>query len=167
MVGDVPNIQVDGYLTDATKGMPVSDGMEIVFHTMTLPTATLVWHCPSLMFYKSDNNRINGPNYEELVIVRLDGESFERDEEGRSVTEMRENESFESWDRWKEINKKGYESKVFLKRKHNRIVMQTENAGINVKSTIYTRDGEENVRVALTGDQCALTDIRFIYGNAN
>ena len=163
MVGDVPNIQVDGYLTDATQGMPVSDGMEIVFHTMTLPTATLVWHCPSLMFYKSDNNRINGPNYEELVIIRLDGESFERDEEGRSVTEMREDESFESWDRWKEINKKGYESKVFLRRKHNRIVMQTENAGINVKSTIYTRDGDEDVRVALTGEQCALTDIRFIY----
>ena len=162
MVGDVPNIQVDSYLSKATEGMAVTDGMEIAFHTMTLPAANLVWHCPSLVFFKSDDHRVHGPNYDELVIIRLDGESIESGGKARSVTEMRQGDDFENWDAWKEINKKGYECKVYLRRLRNRIVLVTENAGISIRSTIYTENADEDIRVALTGDQCALTDIRFI-----
>ena len=162
MVGDVPNIQVDSYCSAATEGMPVTDGMEIVFHTMTLPASNLVWHCPFLVFFKSDDHLMHGPNYDELVIVRLDGESVESGGRVRSITETRRGEDFESWDSWKEYNKKGFECKVTLRRNNNRILMMTENAGISVKSTIYTEDYDEDIRVAITGDQCALTDIRFI-----
>ncbi|MEE3466804.1 MAG: HD domain-containing phosphohydrolase [Eubacterium sp.] len=162
MVGDVPNIQVDSYCSASTEGMSVSNGMEIVFHTMTLPGANLVWNCPFLVFFKSDDHRMYGPNYDELVLVRLDGESIETGGRARSTTETRRGEDFESWDKWKEYNKKGFECKVTLRRNNNRILMHTENAGIDVKSTIYTEDWTEDIRVAVTGDQCALTDIRFI-----
>lgn len=162
MVGDVPNIQIDSYLSAATDGVSITDGMEIKFHTMTLPAANLVWNCPFLVFFKSDDNTINGPNYEELAIVRLDGEVIESGGAARSDTETKRDDSFESWDKWKEINKKGYECHVDIRRKHNRIIMHTVNGGIDVKSIIYTLDKEEDIRVAITGDQCALTDIRFI-----
>ncbi len=162
MVGDVPNIQIDSYLSAATDGVSITDGMEIKFHTMTLPAANLVWNCPFLVFFKSDDNTINGPNYDELAIVRLDGEVIESGGAARSDTETKRDDSFESWDKWKEINKKGYECHVDIRRKHNRIIMHTVNGGIDVKSIIYTQDKKEDIRVAITGDQCALTDIRFI-----
>ena len=162
MVGDVPNIQIDGYCSVATAGMSITDRMEIVFHTMTLPGANLVWHCPFLVFFKSEDNHFHGPNYDELAVVRLDGESVESGGRARSMTEMKKCENFENWDAWKAFNKKGFECKVTIRRYSNRIVMHTENAGIDVRSTIYLEDRDEDVRVAVTGDKCALTDIRFI-----
>ncbi|MBR6229667.1 MAG: HD domain-containing protein [Eubacterium sp.] len=162
MVGDVPNVQVDSYFSAVTKGVEVTDGLEIAFHTMTLPSANLVWNCPFLVLYKSDDHRVHGKNYNELVIVRLDGESVETGGSARSITETRKEEDFENWDKWKAINKKGYECRVYFRRKRNRIILQTENAGIFVRSTIYMKDSAEDVRVALTGDMCALTDIRFV-----
>ena len=160
MVGDMPNIQVDSYFSAVTEGVPVSEGMELIFHTMTLPTATLVWNCPFLVFFKSRNHLVHGPAYEELAIVRLDGESVESGGKARSTTEMQEGEDFEDWEKWKEINKKGFESKVLFRRFGNRITLSTENAGISVKSTIYLEKSDEDVCVAITGDQVALTDIR-------
>ena len=162
MVGDVPNIQVDGYISASTEGRSITNGMEIVFHTMTLPGANLVWHCPFLVFFKSDDHLVHGPNYDEIAVVRLDGESVESGGNTRSLTEMQKGEDFENWDAWKEFNKRGFECKVTLRRYSNRIVMHTENAGISVKSTIYLEERDEDVCVAVTGDQCALTDIRFI-----
>ena len=45
--GDIPNVEMDGYRTDSTKGILLKDSLTISFHTMSLPTARLVWHCPS------------------------------------------------------------------------------------------------------------------------
>ena len=162
MVGHVPNIQIDGFCSLATEGQRITDKMQIIFHTMTLPGANLVWHCPFLVFFKSDDHRMYGSNYEEIDVVRLDGESSSRGKKIRSITEARQGESFKNWDVWKEYNKRGYECKVMLRRYSNRIVMYTENGGISVKSTIQLEDRDEDVLVAITGDQCALTDIRFV-----
>ena len=55
--GDVPNVQMDGYRTDYTLGIPVRDGMKITFHAMSLPTARLVWHTAYLdLFYSPDQS---------------------------------------------------------------------------------------------------------------
>ena len=52
--GDLPNIQVDGWRTDATQGVPIRDGgMKLSFHGQSLPTARLVWHCPFVIIYTS------------------------------------------------------------------------------------------------------------------
>ncbi len=152
----------DSFCSVATEGWRVTDMLQILFHTMTLPGANLVWHCPFLVFFKSDDHRMYGPNYEEIVVVRLDGESTSHGEKARSITESKQGEGFENWDVWKEHNKKGYECKVTLRRHSNRIVMQTENGGISVKCTIQLESRDEDVLVAVTGDQCALTDIRFV-----
>ena len=37
--GDIPSIQIDGWRYTATEGIPVKDGMEICFHTKSLPAA--------------------------------------------------------------------------------------------------------------------------------
>ena len=38
--------------------------------------------------------------------------------------------------------------------------MVTENLGIAIRNVTTVTDGMEDVRVCLTGDRCALTDIR-------
>ena len=53
--GDVPNVQIDGWRTQSTKGVPITDGMKITFHTQSLPTARLVWHCPFVSIFTSEN----------------------------------------------------------------------------------------------------------------
>ena len=65
--GDVPNIQSDGFRTDSTDGIILNDGhtLNISFHSMSLPTARLVWHCPYFSIFSSGNSRINGPEFRE------------------------------------------------------------------------------------------------------
>ena len=47
--------------------------------------ARLVWHCPSVGIFTSDDGTLFGGNYRELAYVRLDGESREIDPGGRKI----------------------------------------------------------------------------------
>jgi hypothetical protein len=159
--GDVPNVQINGYRMDSTAGIPVTDGLQIDFHTMSLPTARLIWHTAFLVVYHSDDGLVTGDNYKEYALVRLDGETWEAG--GRADNKLTVNirDDFEGWDAWKEQNKKGMECSVSFERNGNRIVLVTENFGVYIRNTLTVTDGEKDVYVCLTGDQCALTDIRI------
>ena len=92
----------------------------------------------------------------------MDGEDATiRDRKENQLTVERD-ESFEGWDAWKELNKKGYLCEVHFKRRWNKITMFTENAGISLENVTTLPDKYGEVYVALTGDQCALTDIRVL-----
>ncbi|MCR5596205.1 MAG: HD domain-containing protein [Lachnospiraceae bacterium] len=159
---DLNNVQIDGYRTAATNSVPLVDGMRLVFHTMSLPTAHLVWHCPSVVLFTSDDKQVYGPNYREYVMVRLDGEIADDDENIENKLSVVKTDRFESWDVWKERNKKGMECIVSLRKRGNRITVTTENLGLSVKNvTILDKEAGE-VYVALSGDQCVLTDIRVM-----
>ena len=71
MEGDIPNIQINGYRAESTKGVPVRDGMKIVFHTMSFPTARLVWHCSTCVIFSSDDGTVKGPNYKEFALTNI------------------------------------------------------------------------------------------------
>jgi hypothetical protein len=49
---------------------------------------------------------------------------------------------------------------VTFERKDNKIVIRTENLGIAINSVTTLLDDVNEVYVALTGDQCAITNIR-------
>lgn len=158
--GDVPNIQVDGYRTESTKGIPVRDGTTISFHCKSLPTARLVWHCPSYVVFTSDDGTVGGGNYREFSLVRLDGENWES---GNAVENelLVEKQDFNGWDAWKRYNKAGYDCSVSFSREGNTIISQTKNAGISIRNIITIKTKAAEVYVALSGDQCALTNIRI------
>ena len=159
--GDIPNIQVDGYRTDSTEGIPVTDKMEISFHTMSLPTARLIWHCPFVNIFSSEDGKIDGKGYIELSLVRFDGENWESLEDDiRNELVVDRNDDFVGWDAWKENNKTGYDTKVSFDRKADRIIMHTVNQGISITNTTYI-GADKPVYAALTGDQVAITDIRI------
>ncbi len=160
--GDVPSVQVDGYRTDATEGIPITNGMRISFHTKSLPTARLVWHCAFVDIFTAENRKVNGPGYVEYSLIRLDGENWESGEgvDNKMIVSLLDD--FCGWNAWKDANKEGYDCTVSIRKEGNRIVTTTENKGISIKNitTIENLTGE--LYVALTGDQCAITNIRIM-----
>ncbi len=160
--GDIPNVQIEGYRLAYTESVPVVDGMRLRFRTMSLPTANLIWHCAFILLFSSDDGLPEGRGYLEHGCIRLDGEDATNNDLAVNQVEVHKNEDFKGWDTWKKENKKGYECEVSFTRRKNRIIMATKNAGITLKSVTSIPPGYENVRMALTGDQCALTDIRVL-----
>lgn len=158
--GDIPNVQVDGYRTESTDGIPIRDGMTISFRSRSLPTARLVWHCPSYVVFTSDDGTVYGQNYKEFSLVRLDGENWEAGNVADNKL-LVDRHYFNGWDSWKEYNRSGFECIVSFSRDGNKIVSQTENDGISIKCVTNIKAKADEVYVALSGDQCALTNIRI------
>lgn len=161
--GDVPNIQSDGFRTDSTDGIILNDGhtLNISFHSMSLPTARLVWHCPYFSIFSSGNSRINGPEFREYGLVRLDGETWDSDEFGSNKIMINKTEEFISWDAWKSKNKEGIDVSVTITRSGNTVTLTTSNAGIELTNITTVKDDPKEIYISLAGDQCAITNIRI------
>ncbi|RKM59208.1 HD-GYP domain-containing protein [Butyrivibrio sp. CB08] len=162
-VGDLPNLQIDGFRSASTEGVPLREALRFKFHTMSLPTARLIWHCPYLVIYSSDDGKKDGKNYREYALIRFDGENWDSlgISENRLIVNF--NDDFEGWEAWKMANKKGYDANVSFKREGDVIVTKTKNHGVAIKNITTITDGTKNLYVYITGDQCALTNIATIY----
>ena len=160
--GDLPNLQIDGARSAATKGIPVTDGLRISFHTKSLPTARLIWHCPYIALFRSEDGTVNGPDYREYAVIRLNGEDWDPDGSAKNRTTVCRDPDFRGWNAWKQSNKEGYACTVAFTRDGGVITVSTKNLGLDVKNvtTLAEADANGTVYAALTGDQCVLTDIR-------
>ena len=159
--GNVPNVQVDNYRTDSTDGVLLTDSMEIDFHTKSLPTARLIWHCPFICLFTSSEGKVTDEDYREFALIRLDGEVWQTGDFASNEVVINKNDHFDGWDQWKKANKDGMDCHVSIRREGKTITVTTENSGIFLKSTTVIRTDDDTVYVALTGDQCALTKINF------
>jgi hypothetical protein len=129
---------------------------------MTLPAARFVWHCPYVVLFYSDDKKPHGPGYKEFALIRLDGEIVETDESAENKVLVTKGEEFESWNAWKDANKKGMEVVVNFRRKGNKVTVTSENMGIFIKNVTTVDKDIPEIYAAITGDQCAITDIRII-----
>ena len=161
--GDIPNVQVDSIRSAATKGIPVTDGISFSFHTRSLPTARVIWHCPYIVLFRSADGTVNGPDYREYAVVRLNGEDWDPDGEATNRTTVHRDTDFRGWNAWKQSNKEGYDCKVAFARNGGQITVSTKNLGLDVRNitTLPEADANGTVYAALTGDQCVLTNIRI------
>ena len=159
--GDIPNLQVDGWRSSSSEGIPVTKDMKLTFHTQSLPTARLIWHCPFISLFTSEDGKVDGPGFREFLLLRLDGENWESDAHVENEVRIDHNRSFPGWNVWKETNKKGMDCSVSIRREGNQVTMETENLGIAIYTTSTIKDNVSEVFVALTGDQCALTNIHI------
>lgn len=159
--GDIPNVQIDSYRTDASKGILITDEMKISFHTMSLPTASLIWHCAYIVLFSSLDGTVNGENYVEYGLIRTDGEYWDVDQENNNKIVAYINDDFNGWDAWKKANKEGLDYAISIKKNNNLITVSTQNAGISIKNTTNFADMPPKIYAALTGDQCAITNIRI------
>ncbi len=160
MESDIPNIQIDRSRSAATAGIPIKNRMVIRFHTRSLPTAYLVWHCPYILLFTSADMRVGGADYHEYEMIKLNGENNGSNEYADSHFVLKK-EDFEGWDAWMEKNQSGMECEISFQRRGSRIIMTTDNMGISIHETVTLKEDVKDVYVSLTGDQCALTDIRI------
>ena len=157
--GDVPNVQVDRWRSSSSDGIKITGNMKLTFHSQSLPTARLIWHCPFVSLYTSKDGRVNGEGYREFMLMRLDGESWDSDAHASNETRIYHTRQFPGWNVWKDTNKEGIDWEVQIRRDGNCVDMDTENLGISIFNKTTIKDDIDDLYVALTGDQCALTDI--------
>ena len=144
-----------------TDGILLKDKLTITFHTMSLPTARLVWHCPYFSIFSSDNGKVNGPDFREYGLLRLDGENWDSDDYGSNVITVNKTEEFTNWDTWKAKNKEGIDCSVSITRSGGTVTVTTSNLGVEITNITTMKDPSKDVYIALTGDQCAITNIRI------
>ncbi|MBR5337871.1 MAG: HD domain-containing protein [Lachnospiraceae bacterium] len=157
---DIRNIQIDRTRSGATEGVRIGERTRIRFHAVSLPSADLVWHCPYVVIFYSGDGTVGGEGYREYALIKLNGEIEEGSEGAENSFKMKRDETFPGWNSWKETCKKGIECEIRFRKKSGKILLTTENLGVNIEDTITVTDKPEAVYAALTGDQVALTDIR-------
>ena len=160
--GDLPNIQINGWCAETTAGIPIKSGVKLSFHSQSLPSAHLVWHCPYIRLFTSKTGSVDGDGFQEYLLLRLDGEDWQSDNHAENKIFIDHTREFPGWNDWKEKNKQGLDCTVTIKRDGGCIRMETENLGIAIYSTTTIKDEVDNIYAALTGDQCALTDIHIL-----
>ena len=159
--GDIPNVQVNDWCSAATEGIVLKDELEISFHTMSLPTARLIWHCPFVAIFYSKDKKFKGEGYREFAVLRLDGETWESYDYVNNRIILNKTDDFNGWDDWKEKNRQGMDCTVRLQRIGNSVKMETINCGIAIRSTTTIKSDVPEILIALTGDQVALTNVKI------
>lgn len=104
---------------------------------------------------------MDGENYREYLLLKMDGESQVSDEKVENVVNVEHVEDFNGWKNWMEKNKQGLDCIIKIRREGNKVILQTENLGIKINSISTIQDCPKDLYIALTGDQCALTNIRI------
>ncbi|MCR4617115.1 MAG: HD-GYP domain-containing protein [Lachnospiraceae bacterium] len=160
--GDIPNIQINSWRGAATAGIPIKDVLKVNYHTMSLPTARLIWHCPFFSIYTSEDGQVNGPGFREFALIRVDGECWDEDKVATNKTVINRNEKFENWNEWKKKQKEGVDCSIEIKRKGNTIYFEGTNTGIDIKNTTTILENVDNIYFAITGDQCVISNIQII-----
>ena len=158
---DLPNVQVDHARSAYTEATAVKSELDIDFHTMSLPSANLVWHCPYILLFYSDDKTVGGKGYREFALIKINGEVSGNSKSADNRLTMKKSTAFPGWDDWKTKNKAGMECSVRIVRKGSRIIVSTENLGISIENTTVVRERVDNIYAALTGNRVALTDIRL------
>ena len=159
--GDIPNVQIDGWRSASTEGIEIDGDIEVKFRSMSLPTARLLWHCPFVILFYSEDGKMNGPGFMEFALMRMDGEGWEMHEGVETKIAVNKEEEFEDWDSWKARQKQGVDCTVRVRRKDNTITVLTRNEGVNLKDTTRIDLDPPKIYFALSGDQCAITDIHI------
>jgi HD-GYP domain-containing protein (c-di-GMP phosphodiesterase class II) len=157
---DIKNVQISQTRSAATDGIKLKNKLRLNFHSMSLPVANFIWHCPYVVIYSSDNGQVGGNNYHEYALIKINGESDISKEYADNDFVMKKKDDFPGWEEWKEKNKKGIDCEVVIERKGSSILTTTVNFGIYLENTTTIKDSPSKVYVALTGDRCAITDIR-------
>ena len=158
---DIPNVQINSTLSAYTEGISLKNQTSVAFHTMSFPDSSFVWHCPYIVLFYSEDGKVGGKNYREYALVKLNGEDNGSNDYAENHFVMKKDAAFKSWEVWKECNKAGLECEIEFQRQGNSITMTTYNLGIHIENTTLLHNAPKEVYVALTGDQCALTDIRI------
>ncbi len=157
--GDIPNVQIDGWMTSCSEVSELNEKADISFHFMSLPSSRRVWHCPVIALFTSADGTVNGPDYRELAFIRLDGEVWCNNTEIINKIKVTRSDDFTNWSTWKQKNKAGTDCRLLIKYTDNVIDLQVENSGLIIENQTVLPEEVTKVYYYFTGDQCAVTEI--------
>lgn len=157
--GDIPNVQIDAWKSATSEVLEITEGVSINFHTMSLPSAWLVWHCPIVCLFTADDGKIDGQNYREVAMIRLDGEIWGGEDFATHTSLVTKDENFENWNVWKDKNKAGQDCTLSIQLEGDTILTQVEDAGLTIINQTKMDSKVEKIYFFFTGDQCAITNI--------
>ena len=159
---DIRNIQIDRFRSAHTEGVEVRGHVKLAMNTMSLPGADFIWNCPYAVIYSSDDGTVNGARYCEYALIKFNGEIESKEADATNRFIMKRKDSFPGWDEWKKVNSNGMDCELSVERKGDQVVFKTENLGVSIENITTLKDKNVTVYMSLTGDQVALTDIRFL-----
>ena len=159
--GDIPNIQIDRYRSGTSEGSLITDGLNVEFHTMSLPSANFIWNCPYVVIYSSDDGKVDGENYLEYALIKMNGEAESDSTIASNDTSVKKTREFKGWDNWKEKNKIGMECHISFRILGDTLAMAAENTDFRINNSTSFLAMPDKLYFALTGDECAITDIRI------
>ncbi|MCR5282662.1 MAG: HD domain-containing protein [Lachnospiraceae bacterium] len=159
---DLPNVQVDTWRSASTEGIEITGKVRVGVHTMSLPGADLIWHCPYLVLFTSDDGRIKGENYIEYQMIKLNGEDDGADKPCENRFTTKKEADFVGWDNWMKQNLEGMDCEVSVERRGDKVILRTTNLGLSIENITTGIEPAKKVYLALTGDLVALTDIRIL-----
>ncbi|MCR4579708.1 MAG: HD domain-containing protein [Treponema sp.] len=159
--GDLPNLQINGWREKVSDGIPLKGDTLVTFHARSLPMAWLIWHCPFFLIFTSDNGLVTGNHYTEYSFVRMDGENCWASGHATNNVKVERTSAFNNWEEWKQKLKEGLDVTLSIHRDGRTITMETENLGISMKNTIIINDEVTKFYLALSGDECTITNIRL------
>jgi HD-GYP domain-containing protein (c-di-GMP phosphodiesterase class II) len=159
--GDLPNFQIERPRALSTEPLPVQDGLVIRFHSMTLPTSAFIWQCPYVILYTSSDGKVGGPLYHEHALLKMNGENDGNKEFSTNVWKTEKTSEFTDWKNWESKNKQGVECEVSFALKGKKIITTISDAGAIMTNTTEILEDYDEVYVIISGDQCAITDIRI------
>lgn len=163
--GDIPNIQIDGWRSKNSEVLTTADCMDISFHTMSLPSAGRIWHCPIICLFTSDDGKIGGKNYKEVAVVRLDGEVWSEYDDIDNQTIVSRDESFGDWNIWKDRNRAGVDCSLSIRLEDEKINLKVEDVGLQIENQTLLTEKVDKIYCYFTGDQCAISDIHIKGGS--
>ncbi|MBR3023472.1 MAG: diguanylate cyclase, partial [Oscillospiraceae bacterium] len=160
LAGDIPNIQIDSTRSETTEGILIDGRLKVEFHAMSLPSSRQTWHCPYIILFYSEDGRVNGPDYHEYTVIKLNGEISGDDDLTFNSLELNK-EDFGGWENWRQRSMEGAECTALFRIKNGTVITTVTYAGLSLENATDIYDFPDKLYVALSGDQCALTDIRI------
>jgi hypothetical protein len=159
--GDLPNLQIDRFRSASSEGVLITDGLNIEFHTMSLPSANFIWNCPYIVIFSADDGKVDGENYLEYALIKMNGEAESDSTISNNDVTVKKTKAFKNWDKWKEDNKNGMECHISFRILGDTVAMAAENMDFRINNSTTFLVRPDKLYFALTGDECAITDIRI------
>ena len=126
-----------------------------------IASSRLISHCPFVVLFKSDDRRVRGKNYHEIAVIRADGENWRTSAVTDNKLIINKKEDFIGWEDWKAKNKEGLDCVVTAKREGDVLTITTDVGSVFTKNIMTLEKGNDNVLLALSGDQIVMKDIRI------
>ena len=96
-----------------------------------------------------------------LMLFMVHEVTWHTDDQVNNDTQVHMTDAFPGWDKWTSRQKEGIDCGIILRRENDSVILRTENLGISIHSVITIRGFSGDIYAALTGDQCAITEIQI------